>query len=196
MSSTADSKSSLRAAMLDRRLRLSTSFQEEAGAKTAKRLLARPEVFKSLSVGLYWAFQREMPTQGIFQLLRGEGKHVYLPRLNQKTDKLEFVPLEKEDQLLKGSFGIFEPAPFIPPVSLDEIGVFIVPGVAFDVRGHRLGWGKGFYDSVLKNFSGRKIGLGYDFQVVENLPAESHDQPVEVIVTEMREIDCQSRSAG
>ena len=85
------------------------------------------------------------------------------------------------------AFGILEPDPEVYPVTVEpnEIGVVFVPGVAFDRLGHRLGYGKGYYDRWLRGASAlEKIGLAFSFQVLERLPAEAHDVRLDLLVTE------------
>lgn len=107
-------------------------------------------------------------------------KRFYLPRVNGVN--LELLPYN-ESRLEIGSFHIEEPVGNdIHPV--DEIELIIVPGVAFDTKGRRLGRGKGFYDRLLANAKALKIGVGYEFQLVDELPAEDHDVPVDMVITE------------
>jgi 5-formyltetrahydrofolate cyclo-ligase len=91
-----------------------------------------------------------------------------------------------------GAFGVLEPpaeAPLAPP---DAIEVAIVPGVAFDEAGRRIGFGKGYYDALLAEWGDRvfTVGIAYDEQVVDACPAEAHDRGVSVIVTPTRTIRC------
>jgi len=90
---------------------------------------------------------------------------------------------------LKNSWGIWEPDPqTATKISLDECVGILVPGVAFDRKGHRLGYGKGFYDRALENFRGLKVGVGFSMQVIsETLPNEAFDIAMDMIVTD-REI--------
>lgn len=190
MASEITSKDAVRSAMLDRRRRLDTETCEDAARVVCRQVLAQPEVFQSLNVGLYWAFQKELPTEGLFLALRRQGKRVYLPRMLAKGQELEFVSVLEEAQLREGPFGILEPDLNLSQVPLSQIEVMIIPGVAFDLAGHRIGWGKGMYDRVLEKFSGKRIGLAYDFQVYEKIPFEKRDEAVDKVVTERRVIQC------
>ncbi|MDH3999570.1 MAG: 5-formyltetrahydrofolate cyclo-ligase, partial [Desulfuromonadales bacterium] len=88
-------------------------------------------------------------------------------------------------------FGVLEPRGS-DVVSLEDISVMVVPGIAFDLSGHRLGYGRGFYDRVLHSASTltATVGFAYDFQVVPMLPSQPHDQPLSHLVTESRIIEC------
>ena len=89
-------------------------------------------------------------------------------------------------EILSGKFGIREPAPTCIAVPLDDLDMVLVPGVAFDLNGHRLGRGKGYYDRLLQNFGGKKMGIAFDEQLVEAVPAESNDVRMDWILTPTR----------
>jgi 5-formyltetrahydrofolate cyclo-ligase len=89
-----------------------------------------------------------------------------------------------------GHFGIREPASSCPEVPLETFDLVLVPGLAFDWNGNRLGRGKGFYDRLLENVSGVKCGVARDFQLLEKIPAEPRDLRVNFIVTPAREVKC------
>lgn len=107
-------------------------------------------------------------------------KKFYLPRVNGVN--LEILPYD-ESRLELGSFHIEEPTGS-DTVDPDEIELIVIPAVAYDRSGNRLGRGKGFYDRLLATTSATKIGVGYEFQLVDSLPAEPHDVPVDIIVTQ------------
>jgi 5-formyltetrahydrofolate cyclo-ligase len=88
--------------------------------------------------------------------------------------------------VIAGKFGVREPAPGGVEMPLGKFDLVLVPGVAFDLRGNRLGRGRGFYDRLLAKTSGVKCGVGYDFQLQEKIPAEPHDAPVDFIFTPSR----------
>lgn len=88
--------------------------------------------------------------------------------------------------IVTGKFGVREPASSCAEISSDKFDLVLVPGLAFDLSGNRLGRGWGFYDRLLEKTSGIKCGVGYDFQLLENIPAESHDAKVDFIVTPSR----------
>jgi 5-formyltetrahydrofolate cyclo-ligase len=96
-------------------------------------------------------------------------------------DRLIPVKIQNLTNLKKGYAGIKEPeGKGVPP---EKIDIVVVPAVAFYKYGHRLGYGKGFYDRFLKKTKALKVGVAYDFQILEKLPAESHDIPVDLIIT-------------
>jgi 5-formyltetrahydrofolate cyclo-ligase len=89
-------------------------------------------------------------------------------------------------EIIAGKFGVREPAPDCAEIPLNQFDLVLVPGTAFDLAGNRLGRGRGFYDRLLANASGIKCGVGYDFQLLEKIPAESHDAKVDFILTPSR----------
>lgn len=119
------------------------------------------------------------------------GKRIALPRVEQDSgDLLAFEIFDLSRDLSPGYRGIPEPQEKGgQPVKVEELGFIIVPGLVFDHRGYRLGYGKGYYDRFLSRLSGRKIpsaGLAFDFQVVEELPVSPRDFPLDLIITEKR----------
>jgi 5-formyltetrahydrofolate cyclo-ligase len=89
-------------------------------------------------------------------------------------------------ELVSGRFGIREPAASCTEMPLADLDLVLVPGVAFDLRGHRLGRGKGFYDRWLADFTGKKIGVAFDEQLVNAIPAEKRDVRMDFILTPTR----------
>lgn len=110
----------------------------------------------------------------------GRKKNFYLPRVNGVN--LEILPYD-ESRLELGSFHIEEPLGD-QLVNPDSIEVIVVPAVAYDKKGNRLGRGKGFYDRLLSAAKATKIGIGYEFQLLDLLPAEPHDVPMDMIITQ------------
>lgn len=106
-----------------------------------------------------------------------------------KEDNIQVSRLSDFNDLSNGKFGVLE------PIKKEEfkgkIDMILVPGIAFDQNGSRIGFGKGFYDRFLKNHKrALKIGLAFEEQIVDNIPIEEHDMPVDIILTEKRTIRC------
>ena len=107
-------------------------------------------------------------------------KHFFLPRVNGVD--LEILPYE-ESRLELGSFHIEEPTGS-NTVDPSEIDLIVVPAVAYDRKGNRLGRGKGFYDRLLKTTKATKIGVGYEFQLYDEIPTEPHDVGMDIVITQ------------
>ncbi len=96
--------------------------------------------------------------------------------------QMKAVMVEKMNNLVKGRYGIREPSGNTE-ISPEDIDVIIVPAVAFDRKFNRIGFGAGYYDRFLKRTNALKIGVGYDFQIVSEIPTEEHDQKLDAIIT-------------
>jgi 5-formyltetrahydrofolate cyclo-ligase len=119
-----------------------------------------------------------------------EGKRVVLPRVKGK--ELELLEIEDYDQdVAPGIWGIPEPERG-RSMELKDIGLIVMPGAVFDVRGNRIGYGGGFYDKLLPLYTGRTIALAFELQIIPEVPAAAHDIPVHMIITEKRIIDARS----
>ena len=108
--------------------------------------------------------------------------------------QLAFHWVESAEELSAGVWGIAEPVAKTPVVAIGSIDAIVVPGLAFDMAGRRLGWGRGYYDSALaEHGDALRIGFGYECQVVNKVPAANADAPMDLLVTEGRAMVC---SAG
>lgn len=155
----------------------------------AERELAADAVFSRIEnsaafqlaerILMYHSLPDELDTRKFLRKWK-DRKQFFLPRVNGVN--LELLPYD-ESRLEIGSFHIEEPkGDAVYPV--EEIELMIIPGVAFDRKGKRLGRGKGFYDRLLATTSATKIGVGYEFQLVDELPTEKHDIGMDMVFTE------------
>ncbi|ABA89590.1 5-formyltetrahydrofolate cyclo-ligase [Syntrophotalea carbinolica DSM 2380] len=179
-------KKSLREIMLARRKHLAAEVCLGHSLRVQQRVLALPAFEQAKAVALYSPIFNEVFTEEIFHEALHRGKTVAYPRV--RGDQLDFVLVASPQQLSPGAFGVLEPtgSATIPSSALDLV---LVPGVAFDLEGNRLGYGKGFYDRVLCG-SGRpalSVGLSFESQLVERLPVEDHDQCLDLLITEERD---------
>ena len=187
-----EKKRSLRAAALAQRSLLSRSESIARSRLIEARALQFPPYLASRSVALYNPIQNEVETEAIRDQALATGKSVFFPRLGPQ-DSLELIKIGSASEFRQGRFGILEPTGErgLGGRDRDELVVF-VPGVAFDLRGNRLGRGKGWYDRLIKNDLGEAtvVALAYDFQVVDAVPAEEWDQRVHYLITERSVVDC------
>ncbi len=136
-------------------------------------------------IALYASFGGELPTQPIFEAARESGKRVSFPRVCEEDPRLEFAEAERWEGLRPGRFGVLEPPASFAATPLEPGTLVFVPGVAFDVQGHRLGMGKGYYDrSFAAPTRVRLIGLAFEFQMVEAVPCGPNDRGMDAVVTE------------
>lgn len=132
---------------------------------------------------LYYPLSDEVDVRSLISEAFEEGKRVLLPVV--KGEELVLHLYEGESSLREGAFGIMEPqGPLFAPEHYDEIELAIIPGMAFDGAGHRLGRGKGFYDRLLPKLESAKlVGVCWPFQLLDEAPAEPHDIPVEEVIS-------------
>lgn len=137
------------------------------------------------SVILYASLKHEPDTYNIILEALKKGKRVALPRCAADETRMDFFEIKSLDDLISGSYGIMEPDPYkckkINPYSYD---IAVVPALAFDSKGYRIGYGKGYYDRFLGDFKGTKIGLTYERLIEKNLPRGRYDKRVDIVITE------------
>jgi 5-formyltetrahydrofolate cyclo-ligase len=188
-----EKKHSLRAAALAQRSLLSRSESLARSRLIQARVLQFPPYLLSRSVALYNPIQNEVETGAIRDHALVTGKNVFFPRFGPE-DSLELIKIGSATEFSPGRFGILEPTGEgrLAGRDREELVVF-VPGVAFDLRGNRLGRGKGWYDRLIKELGKATLAaIAYDFQIVDEVPAEEWDQRVHYVITERSVVDCRS----
>jgi 5-formyltetrahydrofolate cyclo-ligase len=156
-----------------------------------EKVLQFPLYILARSVALYSPIQNEVDTATIRDHALGASKIVYYPLIQE--NRIELAQVESVEGLKVGHWGIFEPIAGRRLSDTETRGlVIMVPGLVFDCQGNRLGRGAGWYDRLLREIGGSvtSVGLAYDFQIVEKVPADPWDQRVDYIMTERRIIDC------
>ncbi|OQA91982.1 MAG: putative 5-formyltetrahydrofolate cyclo-ligase [Elusimicrobia bacterium ADurb.Bin231] len=166
--------------MLALRRALTPKEVERKSSKICKNFFLLPEVSSAKSVMMYVSFDNEVNTFGIIGELLKKKKKVCVPRISGKS--IVAAPLTDLNDLVKGRFGILVPGKVTDRHICHEL--VVIPGIAFDFNGSRIGFGYGYYDGFLKNFKGFKIGLAYDFQMSENLKQSKYDIAMDSVVTE------------
>ena len=176
-------KAALRKAALARRDGLAVEAREEASRRIAETILSLPEVAKADLVSAYWPIRSEVDLRPLIVGLRARGQAVALPQVT--PDGLVFRLAAEGDALSPGGFGLSEPG---PDSTIVDPRVLLVPLAAFDRRGHRIGYGKGYYDRALARLDApvRALALGIAFSAQETprVPDGPHDRPLDAIVTE------------
>ncbi len=189
MSTTSASaeKRALRERLIAVRAGLPPAAREAASRAIAERLANLPAWRSARTVALHAPLGAEVDTAEIVRLAEGAGKRIAWPRIASPGPALEFV-LCAAGELVPGPARALEPPRAAPPLPLDAIDLFVVPGVAFDARGGRLGRGRGHYDATLGLLrpGAARVGLAFDEQVVDQVPTEPHDVPLNAVVTGSR----------
>ncbi|NPA49330.1 MAG: 5-formyltetrahydrofolate cyclo-ligase [Thermodesulfobacteria bacterium] len=179
------SKKTLRKIFLARRASLTPEARKELSRRITEHLRSYAPYRKAERLLLYAHFRDEVETDALIEAALQEGKEVYLPRTYVREKRLRLFRLFNTGELLPGAYGIPEPPAQNPEIQAEELDLIVVPGVAFDLRGGRLGYGGGFYDRLFaKAPRVKRIGLAYSCQVAEELPLEEHDVLLHALVTE------------
>lgn len=184
-------RSRLRQAGRAAREAMAPRIREAADAAIARRFTALPQVETARALALYLSLPGEAATQPIIAALREKANPPLLAApVVLPGKRLAIFPLpEDPDRLERGPLGLRQPpVAGAEPLPLDQLDLMVVPGLAFDRRGHRLGFGAGYYDRLL---AGRKetgrpllVALAYTVQLVSAIPYAPHDVPMDLIVTE------------
>ncbi|MCM1005248.1 MAG: 5-formyltetrahydrofolate cyclo-ligase [Lachnospiraceae bacterium] len=172
-------KREIRRRIKNMRLVLTQKEKMRAAESVFERLEKSAPFLMANHILLYHSLPDELYTHSFLKKW-GNKKHFYLPRVNGVN--LEILPYE-QSRLELGSFHIEEPAgdDLVDPSILELI---VTPGVAFSRKGARLGRGKGYYDRLLAETKATKVGVAYHFQLLDEIPIEPHDIPVDIVITD------------
>jgi len=211
----AAAKTAIRRAVIAARDAMPSATRAADAARCLPHLLARAEFENATSVLSYMSFGSEINTRPMFEELLRRGKRLILPRISRGGGKgtgggkgkgkgegddatasapaLTLHHLTSRDDLVSGVWGIDEPQAGCPQVSLSDIDFALIPGVAFDRAGNRLGYGKGYYDRLLANRAASSGGDGraqlfvaaiaFDCQLVDHVPVAASDQMIDLLIT-------------
>ena len=161
----------------DERATASATIAESVGQLIAKLPVGS-------TVALYAPKGSEVDTTRIDAFVRAYPLRAVYPRIVDGDRRLAFHAVEI-GELVPGHYGLREPASTLPAVELADIAAVIIPGLAFDRAGGRIGWGRGYYDVTLAAMpSALRIGLAFECQIIEHVPRDPHDAPLHYVVSE------------
>jgi 5-formyltetrahydrofolate cyclo-ligase len=190
-----EAKSRLREDVLHQREAMSAIRRAEDAARCVSRLLALPAFVDARTVLIYMSFGTEVDTNAIFSEALRQEKVVVLPRMvsAQTSPDVSLLALHRVDgeaDLVAGKWGIREPRASCAAVQLDFVDLVLLPGVAFDRRGHRLGYGKGYYDRLLPARCPNclLVALAFDCQLVDEVPVSAHDVSIDLLITPSQQL--------
>ena len=171
-------KSAIRKEIIKVRDGISTEYREKAAVIIAEKFLSLWSDYGSYA--LYCAVKSELSVYPLMQALWRAKKTVLLPKV--MNGDLRLYRCDSTSGLKRGYMGIYEP---VDSLTLEQIDIVAVPGVAFDRRGYRLGYGKGFYDRMLAGISAKiTVGIAFNAQIVDFAPHEEHDIVMDAVLTE------------
>jgi 5-formyltetrahydrofolate cyclo-ligase len=161
-------------------------------AAAACRLLIEHPAFRAAQLVLaYSALRFELDPRDAIEQAWALGKAVGLPRTVPDTRQLALHSYHAGDELLESGFVVKEPLPSAPALAASDVDLVLVPGLAFDTRGQRLGYGQGYYDRLLPSLPrALRIGLAFELSLLAEVPSTAHDVPVDLLITERRVIPC------
>ncbi|KQP75100.1 5-formyltetrahydrofolate cyclo-ligase [Methylobacterium sp. Leaf113] len=176
-------KAALRNAALARRDAMPSEDRRIGSERIAGVVMGIPSLAEAAIVGAFWPIRSEVDPRPLARLLFARGQRIALPKVTPAG--LVFREWREGEALVAGRFGLSEPHDDLPP--LDPTAL-IVPLAAYDRRGHRVGYGRGYYDQAIERLSRNgpvlTIGIAFSVQAVDEVPAEPHDQPLDHLVTE------------
>lgn len=179
-------KKKIRALVLAQRDAMLPAARAAASHLILEKIYALPQYRQAQTVLTYMGFGSEIETQSFFEHIIADGKTAVLPRVDKATQTLKLHSAGGAAELLTSNWGIREPAATAPLVPINAIDFVLMPGVAFDRSGNRLGYGRGYYDKLIagSNQAMATVAAAYSCQIIDKVPAGSRDQKVHRIITE------------
>lgn len=173
-------KQELRAAIRTQKRAMTLAQIEEKSAALAEQLFATEQYRQAKTLYGYLPYNQEVRTVPILEQAMRDGKRVAVPKVY--GDEMRFLYIEDLSQVEKSSFGIPEPIAD-GPVAMEEDALILMPGLAFDPQGNRMGYGGGYYDKYLQAQPNHPtVALCYDFQMLAQLDTQEHDVPVDLVL--------------
>ena len=182
------SKQEIRKTIQTKRLALAPELVEEHSAEIRKALLASSAYGCAETIACYVSVKNEVDTTRFIKHALDEGKRVCVPQ-TLGAGVLEHTRIRSLGELKPARFGLLEPSEGLE-ICPGELDLVIIPGVAFNNSGNRIGFGAGYYDRYLTGLQVLKVGLAYDFQILQKVPDESHDIALDIIITQTRVLNC------
>lgn len=186
----ATEKKRLRDTIIATRDAMSLDARLAASAIIIDSVCGLREYSRAKVVLAYMGFASEIATAALFARILADGKVAVLPRVDRATQTLALHSALSVADLETSKWGIQEPRADAPRISMREIEFVLIPGVAFDRDGNRLGYGRGFYDKLLLNADPAlaRVAAAFSCQIVARVPTDAHDQKIDTIITETETI--------
>lgn len=180
-----DKKKELRKQMKELRGKLGADEKRKLDECVFDNFINNPVYARADSIFAFVSFGDEVDTHKIIEHALEHGKRVCVPKVISKESGMIAVELESFQDLAPGAYGILEPVNAANAVEENSIDLAIVPGLAFDFAGGRLGYGGGYYDRFLSKLKDNafKVGLCFDFQIIENVPTSKFDVALDGIIS-------------
>jgi len=178
-------KSFMRKEMIKKRREIDQAVRNDWDRQIYLKVISSEFYINANVVFVYVSYNGEVDTHKLIKQALNDKKIVCVPRIISKAEGMEAVPIRSFDDLITGSYGILEPPKDVLPISPQSIDIALVPGVAFDKDGGRLGYGGGFYDRYLSQMRQDACiaALAYSVQLTDAIPMEPQDKKVHMIFT-------------
>jgi 5-formyltetrahydrofolate cyclo-ligase len=183
-------KKELRKALIEKRKQLPLKEVEELSVIINNRIKENFNLDEIEVLAFYYPFNQEVNVLPLIEALLNQNKIVVLPKVTSKTT-MSFYKIDSLNDVSRSQFGVYEPTTnqLVPQ---DEIEIMFIPGVGFNSKGYRLGYGAGYYDRYLINHAFNTVGVCFDFQITEEFEVDAHDIPLDFIISENRLLQCQN----
>lgn len=183
-------KKILRKEILENRNNIDLVKKEEMDKKILNQFYESKYYKEAEKIFIYISYDSEINTKIIIDKALKDKKKIYVPRTEFKTRHMDAVGITSLDNLIESKYGILEPSIDMMHIDPNELDLIVVPGVAFDRSGGRMGYGAGFYDRFFKKINKEnknkiiKLALAYELQMLDKVPMNAQDVPVDFIITE------------
>lgn len=183
-------KKALRKEIIEKRNNMDLVKKEEMDEKILNKFYESKYYKEAEKIFMYISYGSEINTRKIIDKALKDNKKIFVPRTEFKTRSMDAVEITTLHNLIESKYGILEPSKEKPHIDPNELDLIVVPGVAFDRNGGRMGYGAGFYDRYFKKISKdninkiMKLALAYELQLLDRVPMNEQDVPVNYIITE------------
>lgn len=180
-------KDNIRSLIKEKRNALTEEEKRVKDEKIFTKIINSDYYKNSNVIFVYVSFKGEVDTHKLIKYSLNIGKTICVPKVISKKEGMEAIIINSFDELNPGKYNILEPKDSCKKIDTNRIELILMPGVAFDKNGGRIGYGGGFYDRFLNKIDSKipKIALAYDFQILKSIPCEEHDIKVDGIITDL-----------
>lgn len=186
------SKNDIRKNIVNARDEMDYIKRVEFDNKIYQRLIDS-DIYKCDNIFVYISFRSEVDTKALIIKMLIDGKKIFVPKINELTNDMEAIRISSLNELEENRFGTLEPIAYDKAIDPKEIDLILIPGIAFDYNGSRIGFGKGYYDKYIKRTRKdvKRVALAYNLQIVDFIDKDDHDESVDFIITEKQIIKIQ-----
>ena len=184
MNDICTAKNQLRKKYLAQRKELDEKYRSHAECRALQNLVSTKEFSLADKIFLYYPIKSEADPLPLLEIAQKQGKKVAFPKCNKEDFSMKFFEITSRGDFSLGAYNIPEPKDELCVLEPDKKTLCVVPALLYSKDGHRLGYGKGFYDRFLANFDGVSVGFTYDVFVADELPHDAFDLKLDMIITE------------